>query len=410
MFFSLLSAHAGEVEIDGQDYYAYADVWTEYANSLFVEIFFYLAIAMVAVMVAVGIIVRLKKPESFFAFVKGCALIAAGFIVTVLVVMLALGFAEIEEKGYADYDGIRSLVYIPAIVLGSVVALGLIASYIASLFGRKTFKITLITAASVAGAALVALLICLIVYLNSGNAEINNGAEITSTENALLYVCAAGLIVVIALLAFLFGKGEKKEYDSKSISYAGICIAMSFALSYIKFFEMPQGGSLTLASLLPLMIYSYMYGVRKGVVAGFAYGILQAVQDPWLIHPAQFLLDYPVAFSAIGLAGMFSRVKALDKLPQLKFTLGAIVGCVLRYISHILSGVFAFSEYSTLDNVWIYSMAYNSFVFIDIAIAIAVGIIVFSTRSFNAQVRKVQTTAFETKKSAQAEQPAQTND
>ena len=151
-----------------------------------------------------------EAEESFFAFVKGCALIAAGFIVTVLVVMLALGFAEIEEKGYADYDGIRSLVYIPAIVLGSVVALGLIASYIASLFSRKTFKITLITAASVAGAALVALLICLIVYLNSGNAEINNGAEITSTENALLYVCAAGLIVVIALLAFLFGKGKRK--------------------------------------------------------------------------------------------------------------------------------------------------------------------------------------------------------
>ncbi len=402
MLNSLLSAHAGEVEIDGEAYYAYADVWTEYANNLLTQIFFYLAIAMVVVMIAVGIVVKLKKPESFSAFIKGCALIAAGFILTVLVIMLALGFAEIEEKGYADYDGIRGLVYIPAIVLGSVIVFGLIASYIASLFSRKTFKITLITAASLAGAALVALLVCLIVYLNSGNAESNNGAEITPTENALLYVCAAGVIIVIALLAFFFGKGEKKGYDSKSISYAGICIAMSFALSYIKFFEMPQGGSLTLASLLPLMIYSYMYGVRKGVIAGFAYGILQAVQDPWLIHPAQFLLDYPVAFSAIGLAGMFSRVKALDKFPQIKFTLGAIVGCLLRYISHILSGVFAFSEYSTLNNVWIYSMAYNSFVFADIAIAIAVGIVVFSTPSFNAQVRKVQATAFETKKAEKA--------
>lgn len=394
MNFSLLVSYIGTVPNGEDDAYVYENVWTEYATNLLTYVFLYLAIALLVILLAVGIAVKFKKPEKFAAYVKNALLIAGGFILTVIVTMLALGFADIAENGYASYDGILGYVYIPSIILGAVVVLGLAASYVASLFGKKPFKITLISFAATFGAALIALLVCLIVYLASGNAESNNGAEITDTENAVLYVCAVGVIAVIGVLAWLFGSGEKKGFDSKSIAYAGICIAMSFALSYIKFFEMPQGGSLTLASLLPLMIYSYMYGVRKGVLAGFAYGVLQAVQGIWFIHPAQFLLDYPVAFSAIGLAGMFSRVKKLEKLPQIKFALGAIAASAIRFMSHVFAGVFAFSEYSTMDNVWVYSLAYNSFVFADIAIAIAVGVIVFSTRSFIKQVGRVHDTAF----------------
>ena len=156
---------------------------------------------------------------------------------------------------------------------------------------------------------------------------------------------------------------------------------------------MPQGGSLTLASLLPLMLYSYMYGVRKGVMAGAVYGILQAVQNPWLIHPAQFLLDYPAAFSAIGLAGLFAKIKKLEKLPQIQFAMGAVLASVLRFAAHVLSGVFAFSEYSTLDNVWAYSLGYNVFVFPDIAITVAVGVIMLSVKPFFAQIKRIQLSA-----------------
>lgn len=105
---------------------------------------------------------------------------------------------------------------------------------------------------------------------------------------------------------------------------------------------MSQGGSVTAASLLPLMIYSYMFGVKKGIFAGFIYGVLQAIQDPWLIHPAQFLLDYPVAFACIGIAGLFAKTEKLAKLPQVQFGLGAIAASALRFLCHILSGVFAF--------------------------------------------------------------------
>ena len=242
--------------------------------------------------------------------------------------------------------------------------------------------------------------------------------SITSSENALLYVTSVLLIGVLLFISFFFGRKDKKGFDSKSISYAAICIAMSFALSYLKIFEMPQGGSVTIASLLPLMIYSYMFGVKKGIFAGFIYGILQAVQDPWIVHPAQFLLDYPVAFACIGVSGIFSKTKKLERFPQIQIGLGAILASVLRYACHILSGVFAFSEYAYSPaglpmNPWIYSLGYNAFVFADIAIVIAAAILVFSSRAFIRAARKFNASApvkaEETPASVPAKEPVQEN-
>ena len=157
---------------------------------------------------------------------------------------------------------------------------------------------------------------------------------------------------------------------------------MSFALSYIKLWDMPAGGSVTLVSLLPLMLYSYIFGAKKGVFVGFVYGVLQAVQDPWLIHPAQFLLDYPIAFSAVGLAGLTRKLPIPKKLPQVKFALGAILAGCMRFICHVLSGALAFEAYAEGQNVWAYSLVYNSYVFIDAALVVAVGIFVLSSKAF----------------------------
>lgn len=404
---NILSAYFDRITADdGNKYYLYGEVWTEYATDLLTQVFLYTALALAAILIGVGVFVGLKKRESVKSFLKVAVALVCGFAICVIVSMLALGYAKIAEKGYAEYSGLLNFVLIPSTIVFGVVILGTAAAYIAGYFSKKAYKITLITAAAVFGAALLAMLVCLAVYLGTGSAEENNGAVITDTENVVLYVSAAALILIIGLCAFFFGKGKKKEFDSKSIAYAAVCVATSFALSFIKLWQMPQGGSLTLASLLPVMVYAYIFGVRKGVIAGAVYGVLQAVQDPWLIHPAQFLLDYPVAFAAIGLAGVFGGIKKLKKLPQIQFALGAILASVLRFAAHVLSGVFAFSEYSTLDNVWAYSMGYNSFVFIDIAITIAVGVILFSVKPFITQVRRIQTGALiQSKKTA--EQPAQ---
>ena len=101
---------------------------------------------------------------------------------------------------------------------------------------------------------------------------------------------------------------------------------------------------------------------------------------------------------------MFRGVTALENKPQLAFALGGVVASVLRFLCHILSGVFAFSEYAGDQNPWVYSMLYNSFVFIDIAIVIVVGVVVFSSKAFMAFVNKYNGQKSE---AVQQDQPAQ---
>ena len=381
---NLLSAYVGTQETpEGETLYIYNGVWTSFAKDALSNVFLYLALTALAVLILVGIFVRLKKPAFFGTFVKFAVAFAAGLASVILVTMLALEFFDMQENGY-----LFDLVLWPTVAAGVVIVLGIAACYVCSLYSPKAFRATLIISVVALIAAVIALFVCLSVYFTSGDAAENNGVSQESIDSLGLYLSSAGLIVVIAILTFRLGRRDKKGFDTRTIAYAAVCIAMSFALSYITLWKMPQGGSITLASLLPLMLYSYMFGVKKGVFAGLIYGFLQAVQDPWLIHAAQFLLDYPVAFAAIGLAGMFRNVKAFENKPQLGFALGGVIASVFRYLSHLFSGVFAFSEYATSDNVWLYSLGYNSFVFVDIAIVIILGVIVFSSKSFMTVVNR----------------------
>lgn len=368
---------------NGEKRYVYGDIWTDFAKNALTQVFLYAAIALAVVLLAVGFFVRFKKAEIFKSYLKTAIAIAVGFAATVIVTMLALEFFDMSESG-----AVFGIVLAPTATLGGVLILSIAACYVCSLFSKKTFKTALIVSGSLCAAALVALFVCLGVYYASGDAADINGVSQQSVKDLPLYLSSLGIIAVIALIAVFMGKGEEKGFETKHIAYAAVCISLSFALSYIKLFAMPQGGSVTLASLLPLMLYSYMFGVRKGVFAGAVYGILQAVQDPWILHPAQFLLDYPIAFASIGVTGMFRRVEKIAKFPQISFTLGAITAGCLRCLSHIFSGVFAFSEFAGGMNVWAYSSAYNSFVFIDLAIVVVLGVIMLSSKSFLREVNR----------------------
>ena len=385
MFLNLLSAYSGTqtaVDENGEEYtqYIYDDIWTSFAKDGLGYVLLWLVVAFAVVLLAVGIFIRIKRADFFRTYVKYAVAFATGLAVVILVVMLALEFFDMSESG-----SVFELVLVPSAVLFGVVVLGTAATYVASLYSKKAFKISLWTTLGVFAAAVIALIVCISVYYSSGQAAENNWADPALINDLGLYLAMAGLIVALALLTFFFGRKDRKGFDSRTISYAAVCIAMSFALSYLAPIHLPYGGSVTIASLLPLMIYSYMFGVRKGVFAGAIYGLLQVIQDPWILHPAQLLLDYPIAFAGIGLAGMFRGVHALDKAPQVKFLLGALVGSVIRYLAHLFAGVFAFGQFAAdygFDSDWLYSLTYNSFVFADIAIAIVVGIFVFSSKSF----------------------------
>ena len=144
-----------------------------------------------------------------------------------------------------------------------------------------------------------------------------------------------------------------------------------------------MGGSITLASMLPIMIFAYIFGTKKGIILGAVMGLLQAVQDPWILHPAQFMLDYMLAFACFGLSGCFAKLNI--KYHNVKFLLGGITAGLLRFMSHFFSGAFAFGSFGLeeFNSIYLYSLVYNvSYVLPDALIAIVVGVILFSSKSF----------------------------
>lgn len=162
---------------------------------------------------------------------------------------------------------------------------------------------------------------------------------------------AGAAIVMVALLVYLAKKPQKTgKMDTRALTYGALCMAMSFVLSYIKLYSMPLGGSVTLASMLPLLWYSNKFGVKNGLIAGAAYGLLQLIQKPEIYHWVQVLLDYPLAFAMLGLAGCVKNLQ-----------LGSILGVAGRWVCHILSGAIFFAEWvpEGWSNAWVYSAAYN---------------------------------------------------
>ena len=147
------------------------------------------------------------------------------------------------------------------------------------------------------------------------------------------------IFTLVILAAIMVGMSvSRKTWTAKSMAYAALSIALAFVLSYIKIWRMPNSGSVTLASMLPLMLFAASYGVGPGLLAGAAYGMLQYLQGGWFVHPIQFLLDYPLAFALIGLAGLY---RFLPKSWS-KWSLYAamVLGALGRCLSATLAGIF----------------------------------------------------------------------
>ncbi|MBQ3159391.1 MAG: energy-coupled thiamine transporter ThiT [Clostridia bacterium] len=176
------------------------------------------------------------------------------------------------------------------------------------------------------------------------------------------------LVVMVGLLIYLAKRPQKEgKTDVRALTYGALCMAMSFVLSYIKLYSMPLGGSVTLASMLPLLWYSNKFGMRNGFIAGAAYGLLQLIQKPEIYHWVQVLLDYPLAFMMLGLAG---SVKNLQ--------LGSILGVAGRWICHIISGAVFFGEWMPegWSNAWVYSAAYNgAYLLVDLILCIVLSFV-----------------------------------
>lgn len=141
--------------------------------------------------------------------------------------------------------------------------------------------------------------------------------------------------------------------STKKLVFSALGIALAFVTSYIKLWEMPMGGSITLLSMLFICLIGYWFGAGYGIITGVAYGMLQFIVDPYMLSIPQMLLDYPLAFGALGLSGFF---------PKRKYGLqiGYVVGVFGRFLCSTLSGVLFFADYAPEGlNPWAYSAAYQ---------------------------------------------------
>ena len=386
-----------------------------YAVEAFEPIAKWLTVGIFAALLLVGLILFLTKRDAFGGYVKYALIGVFAYLLVLAIVFFALDISKnysdaYTEKNWLDKQLLIEYVLIPLLVLASVSLLALLAYALVERHKPETKRLTAFIGLALFALALIAVVICLSIYYDKKIA--NDGyynSETASVKPLAMYLGFVACIIVYAV--FSLTDKQPLSFNSRSLAFAGICVAMSFALSYIKLWDMPAGGSVTLVSLLPLMLYSYIFGTKKGLFVGFAYGLLQAVQDPWLIHPAQFLLDYPVAFTAVGLAGLFRESKGLEKLPQLKFSLGAIVAGIMRFVCHVLSGALAFeANVPAGQNVWLFSLGYNAYVFVDVALVIVAGVFVLCSKAF---VRAIENAKFKNSpsmaESAQTPQPNQPN-
>ncbi len=146
---------------------------------------------------------------------------------------------------------------------------------------------------------------------------------------------------------------QKRLMTTKQLATSAICIALASVLSMLKIYHFPFGGSVTAFSMLFICLPGFFYGLPTGLLSGFAYGLIQFAIEPYFLSPLQFFVDYVLAFSALGLSGLFCRgTKGL--VPAY---LCAIAG---RYIFAVISGYVFFAEYAWEGWAALpYSLCYN---------------------------------------------------
>lgn len=360
------------------------------AIDVFLPIAKWTTVGVLSALVLVGVLLYFLKKDAFSPFLKRAVLGTAVYLLALAVVFFVLDIAyhysdAYAEENWLDKQALVAYLLVPLLVFSGLSLLFMIAFSLVSKYKPEGKKLTAIIGGGLVLLALIGALVCIAVYYNKkidGDGYYNS--DTSTVKQLALYIGA--LLTALSIVGLSLFDKSKLAFDSRSLAYAGVCVAMSFALSYIKLWDMPNGGSVTLVSLLPVMIYAFAFGAKKGVFVGFAYGVLQATQDPWIIHPAQFLLDYPVAFSAVGLAGLFNG--NTENKPWLKFLFGGLVAGAFRYLCHLLSGVFAFEAYAEGANPWVYSLIYNTYVFVDLAFVLIVGAFVFSSKAFLKQMQK----------------------
>ncbi len=175
------------------------------------------------------------------------------------------------------------------------------------------------------------------------------------------------------------------QYRLRVLAESAVMIALATVLNSIKIFALPEGGTVTLGAMVPLFFLALRRGAKVGMAAGAVFGVIDVYFEPFVYNPVQFLLDYPLAYGALGLAGLFSgRVTAPQprgRLGPATWSVAAVaVGILGRFTCHFFSGLIFFASYAPpTESPALYSAIYNAsyllpeFVISAFAISILVG-------------------------------------
>lgn len=149
------------------------------------------------------------------------------------------------------------------------------------------------------------------------------------------------------------------RYSTREITEIGLGVALAWVLSVLRIYQMPQGGIISL-EMFPIFLLAFRRSPRVGVTTGLVFGLIRLLplplaEPPYIVHPAQVILDYPLPFALCGLAGYFP----VSSLPWI--LIGIAIGSIARFFSHYFSGVIFFASYAPAgQSVWWYSLVYNS--------------------------------------------------
>ncbi|HBT79879.1 MAG TPA: energy-coupled thiamine transporter ThiT [Selenomonas sp.] len=167
-----------------------------------------------------------------------------------------------------------------------------------------------------------------------------------------LLTSPTSVLALLGVLALILGllRVRRIEFSIHLIVNIALMLGLAIILHQVRLYHMPQGGSITLGGMVPLLLLAYRYGPGIGALGGFLFGLINMIQDPYILHPVQVLFDYPLPYMAMGLAGLF---------PQ-RILPGTALAFFTRLICHVISGVVFFASFAPAgQSPLVYSLVFN---------------------------------------------------
>lgn len=177
------------------------------------------------------------------------------------------------------------------------------------------------------------------------NQIIQNLQTMSESPSSMFALLGVLLLIVFCIYA------RRIKFSTRMLVYISLMLAVTILLQQIRLYHFPQGGSVSLGSMIPLMLLTYRYGASVGVFAGFIFGLINIIIDPFIVHPVQVLFDYPLPVMAVGLAALYKK----------NIIVSTFLVFAGNFACHFISGVVFFSSYAPEgSSPVIYSLTVNA--------------------------------------------------